>query len=796
MKDKLYKLMNWPAIEAIVYGEDCNPQEILGCHKFGSNTYLYQTFLPDAKEVSIFFNETKEFLKMELVDELGFFAVAVTGKQKVEYQYQILYKDETTVTIKDPYQFLPSFSSELLSKLNCGTLESTEQILGAHFVCENNVLGVRFTIWAPNALYVSLTGDFNRWNRRANPMMKVSEAGLFTLFIPDFKEDSYYKYNVLVKGGETYEKTDPYAFSQQYIENGASKAVTIPNYSWTDASFLKQREKINSKAQPVSIYEVDPQSFVHEDGTFIPYSEWKNLLLPYLEKNRVTHIEILPITEYQNTPDNSVQMTALYAISSRFGSIKDFMNLINAFHSAGIAVILDWVPAWFPNFEQGLCHFDGTCLYGHLDERKRYNKAYNGCNYNYARPQVSAFLQSNALFLIRTFHIDGLRFCGLSSMLYLDYGKSQGEWSANLYGGNENLEAISFIKELNNKIHKEYKGVITIAKETSAYPGVTQKTTENGLGFDYIWNTGYIADCISYFEKSVSQRKINLSQVTMSMLYAYSENYILPLSHNLFTAKKDSLVQYMQGDTIQKEMNLRLFLTYLFCHPGKKMIFEGQEMIPSVNRTAFFDTLNFTKLSAKATSFYESLNQFYHQTPALYTFDSSEKGFEWIHCMNQMDGVITFLRKTSFIEETILVVCNFSDQAYKEYKLGLPYEGKYKPIFHSNEESFGGNVILNHRSRMTKEEAYDGRINSLSVSVSPLSISVYSYKPYTKEELLKMAEQKAAKIRKSLEREALKKAQVLQKISLREELSKKVLLADDKISSGTEVMKEISVKKK
>jgi 1,4-alpha-glucan branching enzyme len=437
-------------------------------------------------------------------------------------------------------------------------------------------------------------------------------------------------------------------------------------------------------------------------------------------------------------------------------------------------VILDWVPSFFARDEHGLSNFDGSFLYGHLDERQRENVAYDAYNFNYGRPQVSNFLIANGIYWVEIFHADGLRLSGLSSMLYMDYGKSEGQWVPNIYGGSENLEGVEFIKHFNSILHKMYPGVLTIAKETSAWPKITESLDRDGLGFDYAWNTGFMQDFIAYMKKPYEERINSLKDLTFSMVYAYSENYILPISHNEVYRNGGSLLDCMQMEEEWKQPFLRALYSFFMLHPGKKLTYMDQGIDEAV----------------------EVLNRMYKERPALSKLDTEAGGFEWLNCLDHGDGTLSFIRKTGNLEENLLVVANFSQNDYEEYKLGVSEEGKYTEIYNSNMIEAGGSAKLDAEVKSTKEEYYDGRNYTFCVKMAPMSVSIYSYRPFTKEELLEIAERKVAEIRAQLEKEALEKAKALEQMSLKDNLESKVQEARENILSGAEAEAEVKVLRK
>lgn len=773
MNKKLYNLMDWPEIEAIEYAEEDQPRKILGAHVVGNAT-LYQAFLPGAVKADVVLEDEEQTASMGMIDEAGFFACLMNHKTKKKYHYVVTDEEGKSRIYYDPYQYEVCLSKDEITKINSGLHYHVYEVLGAHFTTIDGQDGVLFRVWAPNAVSVSVVGDFNNWDGRIHPMMRHEETGIFMLFIPKLTEGMNYKYEIRMKGGQTHLKADPYAICSQAAPETASVLCRENEFAWTDEEWMAGRAQFDTKRAPLSIYEINLHTYKEENGENMSLADIAKEVIPYVKKNGYTHIELMPIMEYMDDYFNGYQTTGYYAVSARYGTAEEFKAFVDSFHVEGIGVILDWVPSFFAKDEHGLCSFDGTYLYGHLDGRQRENVAYDAYNFNYGRPQVSNFLIANGIYWVERFHADGLRLSGLSSMLYMDYGKSEGQWVPNIYGGSENLEGVEFIKHFNSILHKMYPGVLTIAKETSAWPKITESLENDGLGFDYAWNTGFMQDFIAYMKKPYEERMNSLKDLTFSMVYAYSENYILPISHNEVYRNGGSLLDCMQMEEEWKKPFLRALHSFFMLHPGKKMMYMDQGIDEAV----------------------QVLNRMYKELPALSLLDTDAAGFEWLNCIDHGDGILSFIRKSGRMEDNLLVIANFSQNTYEKYKLGVSQEGKYKEVFNSNMTEAGGDMKLNTRIKATKEEYYDGRECTIQLKLSPMSVSVFSYCPFTKEELLERAEKKAEEIRIKLEKEALEKANVLKKLSLKENLESKVHAAQEKISGGAEAEKEIKVIRK
>ena len=739
MKDKLYKMMNWPEIEAVVYGEEGRPQTILGRHNVSSYT-LFQTFQPDAKSVVLVIegdkktDKSKEYT-MELADEAGFYAIAILGKIKGPYHYMVTDVKGARHKIYDPYdpyiyEGVIEFARGDLDDFLDGGMYHAHKMLGAFTLTAGGHKGVLFRVWAPAAIRVSVVGDFNGYNGKSHPMMKDDDSGIFSLFIPGLEAGCEYSYELHVRGGRVYNKLDPYS---PVNKGGHSVVDTKKAFKWTDDGFAVVNRKTDRRKAPIVIYQTELKECAGKTGK-ITEAAAASFASDIADKG-YTYVQCRLIGDTPYTVYGSA-------------AANDIKRLVAALHAAGIGIIAEMNLSSFSQDDEGLKEFDGTYLYGHLDERKRINAANGGNYYNYARPEVKAYLMSAVRYWLEEFHLDGIHMEDLSSMLYLDYGKYEGEWIANIYGGRENLEAIDFVKALNVMIHKYFPSVVTLTKETSAYPGVTAAAVEdNGLGFDYVWNNGLTEDYIDFIKSEPDSRNLHL--LTDNMSYAYAENYILTISRDdvliandydhMRVKKGATLYDYIPVADAGKGRVSRATTAYLWAHPGKKLIYSGQ--------------CDDAEISA--------LNRLYKERSALYSLDTNPYGFEWINAIDRGDGVISFMRKDEYLNHSILVVCNFSDNEYASYKFGMPYEGKYKMIFNSEDRKYGGKSMVTIRPKETKEEIFDGRPNSLTLKLAPMTVYYYSYTPYTEEELLKLAEAKVEKFKEKLEREAKEKAKEL-----------------------------------
>ncbi len=743
MNNRLYKLMNWPRIEGIIYSEEDRPHEILGPHIVGKSV-LFQTFQPGAGKVSLITEDGKK-TEMEMVDEAGYFAALVAGKIPDRYEYEIC-RGEETVLQKDAYRYQTGLSAKDIEKFNAGIHYTIYEKLGAHFMTIDGTEGTFFAVWAPNALRVSVVGDFNHWDGRLHQMTRNPEGGIFEIFIPDVKPGECYKFELKVKGGLTYLKADPYAFGQQLRPDTAS-VVRDFQYVWKDGKWMKDREKRQQENAPVSVYEMYLGSFKRnrETNDYLNYRELAPEIAKYAKEMGYTHVELMPVMEHPLDASWGYQVIGYYAPTARYGIAEDFMFLVDTLHQAGIGVILDWVPAHFPRDTYGLSQFDGTGLYEHADPRQGSHPHWGTLIYNYGRPQVSNYLIANALYWVEKYHVDGIRMDAVASMLYLDYGKQEGQWVANIYGGNENLEAMELLKHLNSVMKKRNPGVLMIAEESTAWPKITSKVEEDGLGFDLKWNMGFMNDFLSYIGYDPYFRAHHHNELTFSMVYAYSENFMLVFSHDEVVHGKATLIGKMPGVIEDKFANLRLTYAYMMTHPGKKLLFMGQDI-------AEFKEFDETRETEWGLLSYEphkgvhqlvkDLNALYKEKPALYAMDTRPEGFEWINCISPEKCMVSFLRKTDKIKETLVVVANFANLE-QEFTIGVPYEGKYKEVLNTDAKCYGGLGRVNGQAIFVEEEETDAKPYSFKMTSAPLSVSIFSYVPYTAKEKQMIAKKKA-----------------------------------------------------
>ena len=742
MDQVLYDLMDWAGIEEIVYSEAANPERLLGAHEVEEGL-LIQVFMPHA--VAVAAKVGNESYPMELQDEAGYYAVLLHGKKMSKYLLEITYDNGTTEELQDPYAFPSQFTDAELKKFDAGIYYDVYRKMGAHPMTIDGVSGVYFAVWAPCAMRVSVVGDFNMWDGRRHQMKRLGDSGVFELFMPGLKAGTLYKYEIKNHRGEPMLKSDPYGNYSELRPDNASIVWDLEQFTWNDEVWMKNRELEASKDKPLSIYELHLGSWMRhelkldEDGEPVIGSEFYNYreiapkLAEYVKKLGYTHVELMPVMEHPLDESWGYQVTGYYAPTSRYGTPDDFMYFMNYMHEQGIGVILDWVPAHFPRDAHGLACFDGSCVYEHQDPRQGAHPHWGTLIYNYGRPQVTNFLIANALFWAKQYHADGIRMDAVASMLYLDYGKNDGEWVANIYGGHENLEAVEFLKHLNSIFKKEIKGGLLIAEESTAWPQITGSVKENGLGFDYKWNMGWMNDFTGYMQCDPYFRNQHYGELTFSMFYAYSEDFVLVFSHDEVVHGKSSMLCKMPGETYEeKAANLRTAYGFMYGHPGKKLLFMGQEFAQisewNENEELPWNILEYP-LHKNMQDYVTALNELYRTHPAMYQKDFEQEGFEWINCTSAADNIVVFTRKTDKPEETLLFVCNFAPVLHEKYQIGLPFTGRYKEIFNSDAKQFGGSGKGNSRVRAAKKEEYDGRDYSMQITVPPMSMIVFSCEP-------------------------------------------------------------------
>ena len=596
--------------------------------------------------------------------------------------------------------------------------------LGAHLVNRNDNNGVVVRVWAPTARSVSVAGDFNNWNNEANYMYNIG-YGVWEVFVEGVKQFCTYKYCIESEYGDRLMKADPYAFHAQTRPGQASVVYDIESYSWNDSEWFNKRKENNISSSPMNIYEIHAGSWrKYPDGNFFNYQKLADELIPYLKEMHYTHVQLMPIMEYPYDGSWGFQTTGYYAPTSRYGTPSDFMAFVDKLHGEGIGVILDWVPSNFPTDDFGLARFDGSPLYESNDPKTSKRDSWGTCLFNYARFEVTSFLVSCAMFWLDKYHIDGLRIGALSSMLYLDYGKSEGEWEPNKFGGKENLDAVDFVKRLNTAVHMYHPDVMMFAEENTSWPKLTHKIEDGGLGFDFKWNMGWMNDMLHYMSLNSMWRPFNHDSLTFSFYYAFSEKFLLPISHDEVSHGKGSLIKQMPGKYDEQFAGVRAFITYMYAHPGKKLVFMGTEIGQfdewNHEEAIQWDLLEFEK-HKKLRTFFKELNKFYLDCKPLYELDTVWKGFDWIHHDDYTNSVIAF-KRTDKNGDEIVSVCNFQPIRRDEYCIGVPKYGLYDEVFNSDEERFGGSGVVNGNNIKTEVMKIHGFDQGLSLTLPPLSV--------------------------------------------------------------------------
>ncbi|WP_417911936.1 1,4-alpha-glucan branching protein GlgB [Candidatus Electronema sp. TJ] len=626
-----------------------------------------------------------------------------------------------------PASWLSDFDKYLIGE---GTHERAYEKMGAHLVSFDGQEGIAFAVWAPNARQVSLIGDFNGWDGQQHPMHS-SDSGIWSLFVPGLKEHTVYKYRINTQQGWDFDKSDPYGFAMELRPATGSVAVNLDSYPWSDAEWIQQRAQRQSLNSPISIYEVHLGSWRRKPdekygSRWLTYRELADELIPYVKELGFTHIELLPIAEYPFDGSWGYQVLGFFAPTSRFGTPQDFMYFVDQCHQQGIGVILDWVPAHFPKDGAGLNYFDGTHLYAHADPRQGEHQDWGTMIFNYGRNEVRSFLISNALFWIDKYHIDGLRVDAVASMLYLDYSRKEGEWLPNEHGGRENLAAISFLRKANEVVHGIFPGVLTIAEESTSWPMVSRPTWLGGLGFSLKWNMGWMHDTLSYMSHEPIHRKFHHHEMTFGMLYAFHENFILPLSHDEVVHGKASLAGKMPGDDWQKFANLRAYLGFMWTYSGKKLLFMGCEF-GQWQEWNHDGGLEWCALEAEnhqgMQRFVRDLNRIYAAEPALHENDYDWQGFSWINANDSDNSVFSFVRRAKNSGDMLVTVCNFTPVVREKYRIGAPKGGQWRELINSDLECYWGGGLSNGTVNASPEPAC-GFEQSLELTLPPLSVLI------------------------------------------------------------------------
>jgi len=734
-------------VYSVVENRHSNPFEILGSHPIeqnnGSSRWIVRAYLPDAEAAWVIRPEERQEYPMQSVHHPHFFECELQGHEDKNYLIKVKEHGHERV-IHDPYAFKSPLLTDFdIYLFNEGNHHLIYEKMGAHPVEVEGVQGVYFAVWAPNARNVSIVGNFNNWDGRKH-QMRLLNGGVWDLFIPELQVGELYKFEIKNQAGHVYLKSDPYGFQQQVRPDTASIVADL-SYEWNDNDWMERRRHTDPHDQPISVYEMHIGSWIHDslenppeqgyavqvsqkpDARFLTYRELAHRLIPYVQELGYTHIEVLPVAEHPFDGSWGYQVAGHFAPTSRFGSPQDFMYFVDQCHKHGIGVIVDWVPGHFPKDSHGLAFFDGSHLYEHADPRRGEHKEWGTLVFNYSRHEVKNFLIANALFWFDKYHIDGIRVDAVASMLYLDYDRKDGEWVPNHFGGNENLEAVDFLRQLNYLLFGYYPGILSIAEESTSWANVSRPTYVGGLGFNFKWNMGWMHDMLHYFHEDPIHRKYHHNNITFSIWYAFSENFMLALSHDEVVHGKGHLFQKMPGDEWQKFANLRSLYAYMFTHPGKKTLFMGMEFGQTTEWNSWLD-LNWSLLNfephQKLKEFVSDLNALYKQERALYTDDFSDHGFEWIDCNDADNSVVSFIRQDKYSDDFLVVVCNFTPQPLYDYWVGVPQAGYYRELFNSDALKYGGSGVGNQGGKQSHDWDNPRWPQALSLSLPPLGVLV------------------------------------------------------------------------
>ncbi|MCC5993190.1 MAG: 1,4-alpha-glucan branching protein GlgB [Rhodobacteraceae bacterium] len=711
-------------ITRLLAGQHDAPRDILGRHAAGSEAWVV-ALVPDAEELLC--DTGGQRLALNQL-EGALFCGQIPADDR-GYRLRARYHGGAEWEFDDPYRFDPVLGTLDLHLIGEGTHQTLWRALGAHVIAHQGVRGVHFALWAPNAARVSVIGEFNHWNGLHHPMQRLAGSGLWELFIPDLGEGVIYKFEILTSAGDVLRKADPVGFGAEHPPRTGSVVRDIAGYGWDDAEWMAARAQANRHDQPISIYEVHLGSWRRrhdQGGRPLSYRELARELVDYAVEMGFTHLELLPVSEFPFDGSWGYQPVGLYAPTIRFGPPHEFRDLIDAAHRAGLGVILDWVPGHFPSDAHGLAQFDGTHLYEHADPREGFHQDWNTLIYNYGRTEVRNFLTANALYWLQEYHVDGLRVDAVASMLYRDYSRQPGEWVPNIHGGRENLEAIAFLQEMNSRSYATCPGIMTVAEESTAFPGVSTPVDHGGLGFGFKWNMGWMNDTLRYIEKDPIYRRHDHHLMTMGIDYAFSENFILPISHDEVVHGKGAMLEKMPGNDWEKFANLRAYYGFMWGHPGKKLLFMGCEFAQSHewNHDASLDWAALGDARhAGVQRLIRDLNHLYRCTPALFRRDCDASGFRWI-ANAPAESVTAFARFGDPGDAPVLVICNFTPVERTGWRVGVPAPGHWAEIMNTDAATYGGGNRGNLGGLDSQRTAHDGCPDSLQMTLPPLSCMI------------------------------------------------------------------------
>jgi 1,4-alpha-glucan branching enzyme len=723
-------------LNLLLRAEHADPFGVLGLHSV-NGTQVVRGLRPDAKTLAVVDRaDPKTKFEAQRIAEEGVFEATINGRSdRFDYVLEVTNWAGNTIQVADPYSFGPLLG-ELDMHLYCeGTHYEIYRKLGAHLMEVNGHAGVLFSVWAPHAQRVSVVGDFNGWDGRLHAMRKRVEAGIWEIFIPGVGEQAHYKFELRNCFGQIVLKGDPYAFYSQHGLQTASLVFNLDRFTWSDREWMESRRTREWHKEPVSVYEVHLGSWARipeENNRYLSYREFSDRLINYVLEMGYTHIELMPIAEHPFDGSWGYQVTGYYSPTSRFGNPDEFREFVDRCHQAGIGVILDWVPGHFPKDAYGLAQFDGTHLYEHADPRQGEHQDWGTLIFNYGRSEVRNFLIGNALFWLDEYHIDGLRVDAVASMLYLDYSREPGAWIPNVHGGRENLEAIYFLKRFNEVCYERFPGIMTIAEESTAWPGVSRPTFLGGLGFGFKWNMGWMHDFLVYMSREPVHRKFHQGDITFSLLYAFQEHFILVLSHDEIVHGKGSLVNKMPGDAWQKFANLRMFYAWMYSYPGKKLLFMGGEFGQwqewNHDRSLDWHLLQFP-MHAGLRRLVQHLNYLYRKEPALWQFDDSYEGFEWIDFHDSESSIVAYFRK-AHDGPTLMFAVNATPVPRHAYRIGAAGEGWYEEILNTDADTYGGGNVGNYGGVHADAIPWQGQSHSISINLPPLGVVAFKKHPY------------------------------------------------------------------
>jgi 1,4-alpha-glucan branching enzyme len=729
--------INLNSLHSIIDGVSADPASVLGPHRIefeGRSAVAVRGYFPGFDQVWLLDERNASTRPMRRIHPSGVFEGLMPQQDPTtqpQYRFRLSNSSGKTIEMQDPYA-VPSYISDFDRHLfNAGQHWQIYEKLGSHVREVNGHSGVNFAVWAPNAQSVQVIGDFNHWDGRSHCMQKQIPSGIWELFVPHIGTGQKYKYRIRMQDGQVVDKTDPYGVYAELPPRTASIVSSLDDYQWKDDTWMNRRQTENQLDKPISVYEVHLGSWKKcQDGVhgWMNYRDLAHQLVQYCKEMGFTHLELMPISEHPFTGSWGYQTVGYFSVTSRYGTPEDFMYFVDHCHQNGIGVIIDWVPAHFPKDSHGLRQFDGSALYEHADPRQGEHPDWGTMIFNFGRNEVKNFLIANALFWLEKYHIDGLRVDAVASMLYLDYSRKQGEWVPNQYGGRENIDAIHLLRDFNVQAHSQHPGVLTIAEESTAWPGVSRPTEVGGLGFSLKWNMGWMNDTLRYMRHDPIHRQFHHNELTFSLIYAFTENFTLPLSHDEVVHGKGALIAQMAGDLWQKFANLRLLYSYMWTHPGKNLLFMGSEIAQwhewNYDSQIQWDLLDW-ETHRGVKKLVADLNQLVQREPALHQLDFSSEGFEWIDCMNGHDSVLGYMRKAKDPNDFLIVCSNFTP-VVRQYQMGVPKAGFYKEVFNSDSAHYAGTNVGNYPGVNAEPgNGHHGRPSSIWLTLPPLATVVF-----------------------------------------------------------------------